>query len=41
MVPEKSAVIARADVPTYMSLSHVISLATAMSRAIPKCTGRI
>jgi len=35
MVPKKSTVIARADVPTYMSLSHVISLATAMSRAIP------
>ena len=35
MVPEKSTVIARADVPTYMSLSHVISLAAAMGRAIP------
>ena len=35
MESNKSAVIARADVPSYLGFNHVISLATAMSRAIP------
>ena len=35
MEPAKNAVIARADIPSYLSFNHVISLATAMGRAIP------
>ena len=32
---DRSAVVARADVPTYMPISDVVQLAVAMGRAIP------
>ena len=35
METNKNAVIARADVPSYMSFSALLSLATAMTRAVP------